>query len=196
MPTVDANRRPAPLPLLAAIAVVVAVAPLAAAGAPPSSQQPAAARANPPLRFDFGTPESPVAEGYTQVTERMVYTRSRGFGWHEGDEVICRDRERGDALRRDLCFAQWAEFLVDVPDGTYDVKVTMGDATGAHDHQGLLLQGRRVADVTSAVGEYFVKTFRVAVANGRLSVVIDDLAGEDVNVVINGLEIVPVAATP
>jgi hypothetical protein len=180
------------LPVLRVAALVVALALPVRAAAPPATRTPAAPPAA--LRFDFGTAGSPLAPGFVRVTERTVYSRARGYGWHEGDEVICRDRERGDALRRDLCFAQWAEFLVDLPDGAWDVKVTMGDATGAHDHQGLLLQGRRVADVTGTVGEYYVDTFRVTVADGRLSVVIDDLAGEDVNAVINGLEIVPSTA--
>ncbi len=160
-----------------------------AQGTAAPSPTPAAAR----LRFDFGTPTSPVAEGYVQVTESTTYSRKRGYGWHDGDEVMTRDRERGDALRRDLAVAQWAEFLVDVPNGTYDVTVTMGDAGAAHEAMGLLIQGRRVESVTTAAGQFWVKTYRAAVAGGQLSVVLDDLGGEDVNAVINALEIKAVA---
>lgn len=152
-----------------------------------------AAAAPPAPRFDFGTADSPLADGFVRVTEKTVYTKARGYGWHEGDEVACRDRERGDALRRDLCFAQWAEFMVDVPDGEYDVTVLIGDEGAAHEEMGVLLQGRRVASLTTAAGEVLERTYRVAVIGGRLSVVIDDLGGEDVNAAIAALTVAPAA---
>ena len=34
-----------------------------------------------PLRFDMGSKNSPVADGYVQVTDKTVYSPSRGFGW-------------------------------------------------------------------------------------------------------------------
>jgi large repetitive protein len=186
------RRRAAAHAALAAAALAAAAAASSAGVAPPAGATPSPAAAA-PMRFDFGTPDSPVADGYVRVTERTAYTPARGYGWHEGDEVVCRDRERGDALRRDLCFAQWAEFMVDLPDGVYDVTVLIGDEGAAHEEMGLVLQGQRVDSVTTAAGEVVERTRRVTVTGGRLSVTVDDLGGEDVNAVIDALTITGVA---
>ncbi len=179
-----------------AAAAIVGGAPAAVAAVQAGAPQPAPAAATMAtrLRFAFGTDTSPVPDGYTKVTEKTVYSRKRGYGWHLGDEVFGRDRERGDALRRSLDFGGWIEFLVDLPNGTYDVTVTMGDATGAHDEMGLILQGKLVDSVTTASGQFHVKTYPVTVSTGQLSVVLDDLGGENLDAVINGLEIAPAGA--
>jgi large repetitive protein len=159
-----------------------------------SGQPPAPAKIAVPLRFQFGVDASPLAAGFTLVTDRTIYSHKRGYGWRRGDEGVARDRERGEPLRRSLNFGSYIEFLVDLPNGAYDLTVTMGDQTSAHDEMGLLLQGKRVDSVTTAAGEFHVGTYRVSVTAGQLSVVLDDLGGENLDAVINGLEIAPVAA--
>jgi large repetitive protein len=191
--TMPARRRHAVFRLALTCALVAACAtarPAASQGTPP-----APARIAAPLRFQFGVETSPVAAGYTLVTEKTVYTHKRGYGWRRGDEVIARDRGRGEPLRRSLNFGGYIEFLVDLPNGAYDLTVTMGDETSAHDEMGLLLQGRRADSVTTAAGEFHVGTYRVTVGDGRLSVVLDDLGGENLDAVINALEITPVAGS-
>src|SRR5690242_9623950 len=78
--------------------------------------------------FDFGTPTSPVAPGYTQVTATTHYRAARGYGW-EGGKVTARDRGSGSALTRDFNATADATFAVKLPRGLYAVTLTMGDAT-------------------------------------------------------------------
>ena len=49
--------------------------------------------------------------------------------------------------------------------GTYNVTVTMGDATTKHDNQQISLQGTVVDTVTTNAGQYYTKTYQVTVNN-------------------------------
>jgi len=81
-----------------------------------------------PVRLDFGTPSSPVEAGYARVEETDVYNTGVGYGWLSGT-LQSRDRAVGSDLQRDFVFASNSmSFAADVPDGTYDVTVIMGDA--------------------------------------------------------------------
>ncbi len=143
----------------------------------------------PPLPFfDFGTPTSPVAAGYVQITHLTKYSEGRGYGWTSGtvqsrDRVIASDRDR------DLVFSPNAEFAVDVLNGTYRVTVTLGDATGRHDLMGVFLEGEQVNTVTTATGGLATTTYTVLVVDGRLDVGLVDQGGTDPNVTIVALEI-------
>ena len=57
------------------------------------------------LNFDFGTAASPVASGYTRVTESTIYSPSLGYGWTDTSNIGSRDRTAPDNLRRDLTFS-------------------------------------------------------------------------------------------
>src|SRR5690606_21156036 len=99
----------------------------------------------------------------------------------------------GTALERDFVFtSNPAEFRIDLPNGEYDVTVTQGDASYAHDRMGIELQGELVGDVSTAKGEFVRNTYRVKVTDEKLLVTLKDLGGRDPNVVLNGLEIVQV----
>jgi hypothetical protein len=139
-----------------------------------------------PLRYDFGTSDSPVAAGYTGVAHTASYSPATGFGWLSG-AIGSRDRATGDALTRDFNSTQLGTFVVDVPNGTYDVVTTCGDATAAHDQMGIFLEGALTDTLTTAANEFLTRTYRVAVTDGRLTVLLDDLGGNDANVVINAL---------
>jgi len=140
------------------------------------------------LRVDFGTSSSPVATGYTRVTEASAYSLSVGYGWLRGT-VVSRDRERGMALTRDFNFTELATFAVDVPDGTYDVTVTLGDPSYPHEQMGVFLEGAHVDTVTTARGQFFTRSYQVTVADGQLTLGLDDLGGKSPFVVINALEV-------
>jgi fibronectin type 3 domain-containing protein len=139
-------------------------------------------------RYDFGTTTSPVAQGYQQVTPATTYASWRGYGWTAGT-LSSRDRATTDDLQRDFVFGTQAEFAVDMLDGYYDVLVTMGDATAAHDAMAVMLEGNLVDTVSSAAGEVMTRTYRVRVTSGQLNLALADQGGRDANVVINGLEI-------
>ncbi|MDC0288839.1 Ig-like domain-containing protein, partial [Rubripirellula sp.] len=82
-------------------------------------------------RYDFGTSSSPVASGHIAVTG-SPYSSSSGFGWESGNIGV---RDRGSSssdLNRDFNFTSGTGvFVVDVANGTYDVTLTMGDASFA-----------------------------------------------------------------
>jgi fibronectin type 3 domain-containing protein len=140
--------------------------------------------------FDFGTATSPVAAGYVQVTNGTRYGAATGYGWLDG-AVGSRDRGTGSDATRDFDMTTAATFAVDVPDGTYEVGVVMGDATTAHDRMAIFLEGVQVGVLDSAKGKFVERTFRVTVADGQLTVRLEDHGGSDANLVINALSIAP-----
>ncbi len=80
----------------------------------------------PCLRFDMGPGK--VETGYIQVTGSMTYNPERGFGLISGAPVLDIDRGGKDALRRDFCTSHEPFFfVVDLPEGNYEVKITTGD---------------------------------------------------------------------
>jgi subtilisin family serine protease/methionine-rich copper-binding protein CopC len=144
------------------------------------------------LRFDFGTATSPVAAGHARVTETTAYLAGVGFGWL-GGSVFSVERSTGTDLTRDLCYGSDLFFAVDVPDGTYDVIVTVGDmGPYQHDHMALFLEGSQVATLHTAGGEILTRTYRVSVSDRQLSLRLRDAGGSDYNAVLNGLEIIRV----
>jgi fibronectin type 3 domain-containing protein len=139
-----------------------------------------------PAWFDFGTPISPVASGYAQVTPATTYSPGRGFGWTSGS-IAARDRLQPDFLKRDFCFTPLGTFVVDVPNGRYRVTATTGDPSAGHSQMGFFLEGQQVATVSTLANEFKTLTYNVSVTDGQLTLLLDDLGGSDPNVVINGL---------
>src|SRR5262249_6580290 len=135
--------------------------------------------------FDFGTATSAVASGYTQVTEATQHSAGQGYGWQSGS-IDSRDRGTGTDLTRDFNFTTNGMFGVDVPNGTYKVTVTAGDASAAHDLMGIFLEGSQVDTLTTAAGQILTRTYTVTVSDGQLNLQLKDLGGSDSNVVING----------
>src|SRR4051812_21287332 len=70
--------------------------------------------------LDFGTGSSPREPRAVQVPLRS-YTASRGYGWESLAGLTAHDRGGPNALTRDFHAGRAGTFLVDVPDGTYDV---------------------------------------------------------------------------
>ena len=144
--------------------------------------------------FEFGTPTSPVAAGYTAINEGTSYTAAQGYGWQSGTVSSRDDTTPGlTTIQRGYDYTKGATFGVALANGTYNVTVTMGDAGWMHDQQGVFLQGTQVDTVTTQVGQFYTHTYVVTVTNGQLTLKLQDLGGSDPNVVINALDIVPVA---
>jgi lysophospholipase L1-like esterase len=79
-------------------------------------------------RFDFGPGK--VEPGTTKVVPGMAYSRERGFGFDLGSAVTGVDRGGTDALRGDFCTSERPFFFsVALPEGNYNVTVTLGDPT-------------------------------------------------------------------
>jgi lysophospholipase L1-like esterase len=81
------------------------------------------------FKFDFGS--GIVEPGYEQVLPAMKYTPQRGFGFLTDSLIESVQRDDEDPLKSDFCTAKDPFiFAVDVPEGNYDIFVTLGDKVG------------------------------------------------------------------
>ncbi len=99
------------------------------------------------------------------------------------------------SLLRDYNGIDDGTFVLDVPNGTYQVQLTQGDANRSRDEMAVYLEGVEVGVFTSGVGEFLVHTHEVSVSDGQLMVRIEDRGGTTGNSVLNALEIVEVGGT-
>jgi fibronectin type 3 domain-containing protein len=143
-----------------------------------------------PVMVDLGTAASPVAAGYARGTHTSAYSAGAAFGWR-GGLLQSRDRGTADALKRDLVFTPRGLTGAFLPNGIYDVLVTMGDAAGAHNLMGVSVQGSAFDQVSTAKNQFVIRRYRTAVADNRLDVLLDDLEGPDLNTVLNAVEVLP-----
>ncbi len=143
-----------------------------------------------PLRFDFQKAGSPVEKGFTEVNCGTLHSAKTGYGWATAchDE---RDRGRGTALTRDFVFdAKPRVFRVNVPNGTYAVKVYLGDMSGGHDKMTVSAEGVvKVNAVTTKGSEVKECTFEAVVADGVLDLEFKDSGGGNEHWTCPGLAI-------
>jgi subtilisin family serine protease/fibronectin type 3 domain-containing protein/methionine-rich copper-binding protein CopC len=141
-------------------------------------------------RFDFGTGASPLAGGFTRVAPDHPYDPASRYGWQAGT-VFAVDRGVGTALTRDLNYSKDMLFAVDVPEGTFDVTLTVGDeGPYAHDQVGIFLEGTQADTVTTAGGEILTLSYTgLVIRDGQLNLRLADLGGADPYAVIVGLEV-------
>ncbi|MCU0961970.1 MAG: S8 family serine peptidase [Pirellulaceae bacterium] len=121
------------------------------------------------VRLDFGKATSPVAADYARVVETDRYSATVGYGWQEAT-LKSYDRTSGGDLLRDFHYAPQGTFLVDVPNGQYEVVVSMGDAGALHDQMGVFLEGAQVDTITTTAGEFVTRSYLVDVNDGQLTV--------------------------
>ncbi len=149
--------------------------------------------------FDFGTSTSPVAPGYVQVTEATAYVPG-AYGWTTASNATSVDRGLpSDPLRRDFVTSSTSAptFRIDLPNGTYAVKVTQGDNVAAHDNMVVKANGAvMLPDVDTAVGMFAVNTFNVSVSGGSLTLQFLDAGGNDSSWVVNAVSIGPGTLPP
>lgn len=144
--------------LLLVAAALIAAVPARAT----ESSRPAA------YRFDFGPGK--VEPGYTQVVPATVYSADRGYGFEPGADVSAVDRGGDDALGGDFCTSEKPFFFsVNLPEGNYDVTVTLGDRDGESTTT-VKAESRRLMleRVATARGEIASRTFTVNVRNSRI----------------------------
>ena len=149
--------------------------------------------------FDFGTASSPIASGYTRVTESTTYT-SGAHGWTSTANLESRDRSAPDDLKRDFVMNASSAarvFKVDLPNGTYNVTTTIGDQTNAHDNIVVKANGATIlGDVDNAAGAFAVNVSAVSVTGSSLSLEFSDAGGSDPSWVVNAVSIAPVSVPP
>ena len=144
------------LVVLSFAALVCSVTPAAiAAQTAPQSASPI------DLKFDFGA--GPAKPGYTRVAPTTVYTDDAGFGYEPGAQVAIGDG--GNTTTSDRPFM----FSARVPEGNYNVTVTIGDA-----HEGTTTtvkaeSGRLMIErVEVPAGKVVDRTFTTNVRTQRL----------------------------
>lgn len=115
-----------------------------------------------PLRFQFGSGNREA--GYSQVTVATAYTKERGYGFEDPASLVF---SAAHGCSADAPF----KFDVDLPDGNYDVSVTVGDA-GGPSTTAIRAQWRRlmVDGVATRAGRTETRNFTVNVNTGRLDI--------------------------
>src|SRR5271157_3323159 len=120
----------------------------------------AAARAQPPTKFDFGT--GAAAPGYTKVTPTTTYSTALGYGF-EGGTVTAVSRGGSDVLRGDYCTGTAFNFSVTLPQGYYLVTLYLGDISGTSTTSVYGEQRRMFIDrLSTASGQAVTRTFTIA----------------------------------
>src|SRR3989440_6911372 len=112
-------------------------------------------------RFDFGPGR--VASGYTQILPTTIYSKELGYGFEPGAAVSCVERGGKDALRGDFCTSDKPfYFSVALPEGNYNVTVTLGDASG-ESATTIKAELRRLMleEVRTTKGRFATRTFTV-----------------------------------
>jgi uncharacterized repeat protein (TIGR02543 family) len=141
--------------------------------------------------FDFGTVESPVQAGYTQVIGSTAYSARTGYGWTSTAGLTPRDRENPDDLRRDFVFSSAERtFDVDLMNGGYTVTVVIGDQSFLHDKIDIYAEGvLEINDVTTCRGSFQEISFEIIITDGQLNLTMLNDGGVDPNWVLNTLRI-------
>ncbi|MBN1780542.1 T9SS type A sorting domain-containing protein [bacterium] len=127
---------------------------------------------NVPLLFDFGP--GPVADGYTQITNTTsAYTVGTGYGFTDISGLDVRDRGAPDILKRDFVVANTPRsFIVDLPDDTYRIHVTAGDAMSSAPNgpMDVFAEGdKKIAGMFSEGGQFDQRDFLVEILDGQLN---------------------------
>lgn len=128
----------------------------------------AAQPAGPTFKFDFGP--GPAAAGYRQVLPTAAYSPETGYGFDFGTTVTGVDRGGRDALKGDFVTSkQPFYFSVAVPEGNYNVTVTLGDLRGASTNF-VKAESRRLLLETTATkpGQFITQTWTINVKNRRI----------------------------
>ncbi|WP_304441436.1 fibronectin type III domain-containing protein [Demequina sp. NBRC 110057] len=143
-------------------------------------------------KFDFGTDASPVADGWTGIGTSQRYTEEAGYGIVFAGDMAARDRDGDDAVARDFMLGLGWQFLVDVPNGTYDVTATAGDtlAGTSGTRTSISLEGGTATHIYTDAEQTTVQTMTVEVADGQLTL---DMDGKG-STYLAGLEVTQTSA--
>jgi hypothetical protein len=146
--------------------------------------------------LDFGAASSPVEPGYTGVTLE-AYSSQQGYGWQSLTGLQAVDRGVGTALTRDFIQGTDGTFLVDLPNGTYDISPTLGDANLPEDDVTVYAQGQVVASrLATAAGQSTAPLFRVPIANGQLAMRVTETSTANPNFALDAVDVVPAGVGP
>jgi hypothetical protein len=144
-----------------------------------------------PYAYDFGSSSSPVKAGFMQVTERSVYQKQKGYGFKKAEglssNIIKQNKWGPDELSCDYIEGKSDnEFIVDLPDGEYQVHVLAGDSDVPPPFS-IYVNKEKKIDLTSGPNIYNLRSFPITVHNGSLHIALKGGNGW----LLNGLVIYP-----
>jgi PKD repeat protein len=144
------------------------------------------------MALDMDTANSPTATGYTR--ERLVkYTTTNHAGWQSTTGMGAVLRTTGSALVRDFHYGRDGTFLADVPNGTYDVVIGLGDPAVKRDFMSVWAEGTRLAaDVTTQKNQFLEVRGRVTVTDGLLTIRVADAGGSNAVFAVTHMRFTPV----
>jgi hypothetical protein len=140
-------------------------------------------------RYQFGQSDSPTVDGYQKVTLQDKYQSATGYGWLSGDLWNVK-KDAGSSFNTQGIGTKDGTFKVDLPNGEYRVTVRFGNPTQLLEKVSIGLQGRSVAVAKSTPGNLNIRTFKVKVTDGTMSVSIKNMDNTNRMAVLSGLEIV------
>ncbi|WP_083964447.1 MULTISPECIES: OmpL47-type beta-barrel domain-containing protein [Metabacillus] len=120
-------------------------------------------------KFDFGTGDSAVMEGYTKVTNETGYTAERTFGFADTSKVTATDRATSDPLKSDFTLTVETSFIVDLPNGDYAVTVVTGDEKEATEIGVKAENIQKIQNTSIQAGEFVERSFDIALVDGQLT---------------------------
>lgn len=81
------------------------------------------------LKFDFGNGKA--AKGYQKVSSANFYSKEKGFGFVSNSPVQSLERKGKNDLTNDFITGNRPfYFVVDLPEGNYEIKIGLGDLDG------------------------------------------------------------------
>jgi lysophospholipase L1-like esterase len=119
-------------------------------------------------KFDFGGKAAP---GYTPVAPTQGYSPEKGYGFDFGTTASAVSRTGKDALKDGFAASEKPfYFSVALPEGNYNVTVTLGDAQGPS-ATFLKAESRRLLmeNTETAPGKFITQTFTINLKDRRIS---------------------------
>ncbi|MBN2611566.1 MAG: rhamnogalacturonan acetylesterase [Bacteroidales bacterium] len=120
------------------------------------------------IKFDFGNGKT--EPGYLKVTGNTVYSKDKGYGFVSELPLKDINRKGKNALTSDFCTGTRPFYFVkDLPEGNYEIKITLGDRRGKTATT-IKAESRRlmIEDVKTSKGEFRTETIMVNVRTPKI----------------------------
>jgi lysophospholipase L1-like esterase len=132
----------------------------------------------PSYKFDFGTDKP--EKGYIGIDEMSIYTPQKGYGFIPSEamiESVERNKKQPSLTSNFITADQRFYFIVDAPEGNYNVKITFGDAKGTS-LTTVKVENRRLMleKVKTTEGVFLTQNFVVNVRDSVIRNVIPNVA--------------------
>jgi lysophospholipase L1-like esterase len=120
-------------------------------------------------KFTFGSGKS--LKGYTHVSMTSLYSKEAGYGFDFGTTAMTMDRKGKDPLTSGFCTNNKPfYFSVNLPEGNYNIKITMGDLKDSAVTM-VRAESRRLMleKIVTLPGQFATRTFTVNIRVPEIS---------------------------